>query len=66
MMATAWAMARATRVAGNKEVDGEGSKSDGNSDKDGNGNGKETGNGDGKEGEQIMVTIAALNTCAIY
>jgi hypothetical protein len=63
---TTGAMVRATRVAGNKEGDGEGGKGVGNGDEEGNCDSNNTGNGNGNEGEQIMVTNAALNTCARY
>jgi hypothetical protein len=39
-METTRALARATRVGSNKEDDGEGCKSDGDSGEDGNGNGR--------------------------
>jgi hypothetical protein len=54
--ATTWAMVMAMRVAGNKEGNGKGGKSDGNEDKEchrkekGEGNSNNTGNGDGCKG----------------
>ncbi len=44
-------MAMVTRVAGNKEGDGNGSKSDGNSDEDGKGKGSKSDGNCDKEGE---------------